>query len=143
MPAVVKITVSSSAAGLEMANSTWLGWLAHVKNEKTFRESLIFITTPARRDTLKSGDHLPFSDLNLNRPRIFRTGYKGNEFRRRRIGDVENAAAAMPKVRQIEIPTEIHFLHRQLESWLTVEIVVTENFDVMSEISVWDRLSHA
>src|SRR5262245_18652496 len=143
MSTVVKITVRSGAAGLEMANSAWLGWLAHVKNEKTFRESLIFITTPARRDSFKPRDHLTISDLNLNRPRVLRTGYKGNEFRRRRIGDVENAPAAMPKVRQIEIPTAIHFLHRQFESWLAVEIVVTENFDVMSEISVWDRLSHA
>src|SRR5262245_60743473 len=124
MSAVVKITVSSSAAGLEMANWAWLGWLAHVKNEKTFRESLIFIATPARRDPFKSGDHLAVSDLNLNRPRILRTGYEGNEFRRRWIGNVENAPAAMPKVRQIEIPTAIHFLQRQLESWLTVEIVV-------------------
>src|SRR5262245_27127585 len=143
MPAVVKITVSSGAAGPEMANSAWLGWLAHVKNEKTFREGLIFITTPARRDPFKSGDHLTIGDLNLNRPRILRTGYKGNEFRRRWIGNVENAPAAMPQVRQIEIPTAIQFLHRQLESWLTVEIVVTENFDVMSEISLWERLSHA
>src|SRR5262245_31848065 len=143
MPAVVKITVSSGAAGLEMANSAWLGWLAHVKNEKTFRESLIFITTPARRDPFKPRDHLAISDLNLDRPRILRTGYKGNEFRRCRIGNVENAPATMPQVRQIEIPAAIHFLHRQLESWLVVEIVVTENLDVMGEISLRDRLSHS
>src|SRR5262249_18653407 len=122
MSAVVKITVSSSAAGLEMTNSAWLGWLAHVKNEKTLRESLIFIATPARRDAFKSGDHLAIGHLNLNRPRVLRTGYKGNEFRRCWIGNVENAPATMPQVRQIEIPAAIHFLHRQLESWLVVEI---------------------
>src|SRR5262245_5380573 len=125
-----------------MANSAWRGWLAHVKNEKTFRESLIFIATPTRRDTFKSGDHLSLSHLNLDRPRILRTGYEGNEFRRRRIGNVKNAPAAMPQVRQIEIPAAIHFLHRQFESWLAVEIVVSENFDVMGKISLWDRLSH-
>src|SRR5215475_7808387 len=130
MSTVVKITVRSGAAGLEMANSAWRGWLAHVKNEKTFRESLIFIATPARGDAFKSGDHFPFSDLNLDRPRILRTRNKGNEFRRRRIGNVENAPAAMPQVRQIEIPTAIHFLHRQLESGLAVEIVITENLGV-------------
>src|SRR5215510_1331325 len=142
MSAVVKITVSASAAGLEMADAAWLCWLAHVKNEESFRESLILIATPAWRDAFKSGDHFPFSDLDLDRPRILRTGYKGNEFRRRWIGNVENAPAAMPQVRQIEIPTAIHFLHRQLESWLAVEIVVTENFGVVGEISLRDRLSH-
>src|SRR5262245_3523287 len=143
MSAVVKITVSSSAAGLEMADSAWFGWLAHVKNEESFRESLIFVATPTRRNAFKSGDHLSFSDLNLDRPRILRTGYKGNEFRRSRIGDVENAPAAMPQVRQIEIPAAIHFLHRQLERWPAVEVVVTENFDITGEIFLWDRLSHS
>ena len=143
MPAVVKITVSSSAAGLEMADWAWLGWFAHVKNEKTFRENLIFIASPARRDAFKPGDHLPISHLNLDRPGILRTGYEGDEFQCRWIGNVEDAPAAMPQVRQIEIPAAIHFLHRQLESGLAVEIVVTENLGVVGEISLWDRLSHS
>ena len=103
-----------------MADLLRLGRLAHVEDEKSFGEWLAVGAAPARRDAFEAGDHFAVGDLDLNRPGIFRPGNERAIFRRRRVGDVEHAPAAMPEVGDIEIPAIIHFLHRQLERRLAV-----------------------
>src|SRR5262245_7126414 len=103
-----------------MAKLSRFGGLAHVKDVETFREWLAVRAAPAGGDALQPGDHFTVGDLNLNRPGIFRTRNVGAKFRCFRIGNVENAPATVPKMRDVKIPAVVYFLHRQLEGRLGV-----------------------
>ena len=105
----------AGAAGLEVTDLFRLDGVAHVEDQKPFGKRLAVDAAPSRGDSLQSGDHLAVGDLNLNRPGVLRSGNVGAKLRRRRIGDVEHAPAAVPQVRDVQIPAAIDFLHRQLE----------------------------
>src|SRR5262249_32781818 len=112
IPAIVKVPMRSAAAGLKMTDTFRLGWIAHVEDKKSLGKPLSIGAAPAGRNALQSRDHFAVRHLNLNCPGIFRPGNKSTELWFVGVGDFEHAPAAMPKVRDIEIPAAIHFLHR-------------------------------
>jgi hypothetical protein len=81
--------------------------------------------------------------LNLNRPGIFRAGLEKDKLRRRRVRNIENTPTSVPEMRKIKIPAAVDFLHGQFEGGPAVEIMITENFCIVGEISLGDRLSHS
>src|SRR6267142_4756695 len=101
--AVVEIAMRARAAGLEMTDFFWLGWRAHVEDEKTFGEWLTVGAAPARRDSFEARDHLCLGHLDLNCPGILRPGNKNTKLRRRWIGDVDHAPAPVPEMGDVEI----------------------------------------
>ena len=132
--AVVKIAMRAGAAGLEMADPARFGRLANVEDEKAFGKGLAVNAAPTRRNAFQRRNHFSFGDLDLDGPSIFRAWNISDELRRRWIRDVENAPAAMPEMREIEIPAAVHLLHRELERRLAIEIVIANQVDVVSEV---------
>src|SRR5690349_2658149 len=102
--AVIKIPMGSGAAGCEMADAFRLGWIAHVEDKKSLGKRLSIGAAPTRRNSLQTRDHLAVRHLNLNCPGIFRPGNKSTELWFGGVGDLEHAPAAMPEVRDIEVP---------------------------------------
>src|SRR6185437_1444933 len=139
---IIKVPMGSRAAGFEMADAFRLSRCAYVKDKKSFGERLALDAAPTRRNALQSRDHFTVRHLNLNGPGIFRPGNKSTELRFGGICDLEHTPTAMPKVSHIEIPAAIHFLHRQLEGRLAVQIMIAERFDILGKISRRNFLRH-
>ena len=132
----------AGAAGFPVADLIGLGRLADIENKKPFRRWLPVSAAPARRDAFEAGDHFTVGDLDLNGPGIFRPGNVSAILRRRRIGDIEYAPAAMPKVGDVEIPAAIFLLQRQLEGRLAVQIMVADGVNIFREVAFGNRLRH-
>src|SRR5690242_94984 len=134
--------MGSRAAGCEMADALRLSRCAYVKDKKSFGERLPLDAAPTRRNALQSRDHFTVRYLNLNGPGIFRPGNKGTELRFDGVCDLEHTPTAMPEVSHIEIPAAIHFLHRQLECRLAVQIMIANGLEIFGKISRRNCLRH-
>src|SRR5262249_2048586 len=108
--------------------------LLDVPDEEAFFERLPFAAAPAGGDALQRRDHLAVAHLDLNRPGILRPRDESRVLRGGRMGDVEHAPAAVPEMREVEIPPPVFLLHRKLEGGLAVQIVIADQIYVVGKM---------
>jgi hypothetical protein len=49
------------------------------------------------------------------------------------VGDIEDGPAPVPEMAHVEVPAAIDLLHGELEGGSTLEVVISQNLDVVRE----------
>ena len=127
---------AESAARFPMRKPPWLGRVFDVPDV----DALLVGVLPGRavqerEGLLQGGDHEATRDLELQRDLagLLRSGNKPEVVRSRRIGHVYDRPARVPEMGQVEVVPAVDFLHGHLKTWLAMQIVMGDHFDVLGK----------